>query len=405
MNKILLKLGTGISVSALVATSFLSPASALNVTISGNGASSDNEVEVENKSEVKVEQENEADIDNEIEVEANTGDNEAKWNTGGDVVIDTGDSTTNVTVKNKANANVAEVETCCPGDLNLTIKDNGAWSENEIEYKSDHEVDLEQENDADIDNDVDVEAKTGDNEANSNTGGKVEVTTGSVVSTVTVENMVNANVARLLGAKDPAMLSVEIAGNGADSENEVEIDLESEVELEQENEADIDNEIEAEFETGDNEAKWNTGGEVGIDTGDIDSNVDVSTLANFNWADLDACGCPFDEDSTVLIKDNGAFSDNEFELEEENEVDAEQENEADVENDEIEVEGDTGDNEVRGSTASDDPSIETGASNHDVKVENEVNSNVINGEDVDLELPGDLGELADLLAALLALLS
>ncbi len=399
MNKKLYRLGVAFSSAALIASSFLTPALALNVEISGNGASSENEVEVKTESEVKVEQDNDADIDNNIDIDADTGGNSASWNTGGDVKIDTGDATSDVKVTNVANANTAEVSSCCPGDLSVTIKDNGAYSENEVEYKSEQEVEVDQDNDADIDNDVDVDADTGDNKANSNTNGSVEIKTGSVDSSVTVDNTVNLNSARLTGSNGGATLSVEIAGNGASSENEVEIKLEHEVEVDQDNDADIDNDVDVDAETGDNKASWNTGGEVVIDTGDVVSKVDLSTLANFNSADVDSCGCIFDEDSWVKIKDNGAFSENEFELETETEVKAEQDNDADIDND-ADVDGDTGDNKVKGTTVGDDPTIETGASNSDVTVENEVNSNVLNGGDLNLpELPG-LGESAYTLFAL-----
>ena len=399
-----IKLGTAISSAVLVAASFLTPALALDVTISGNGASSESEVEVKHESDVDVDQSNVADIDNDVDIDQDTGGNKADWNTGGDVSVESGDASSDVTISNIANANTAEVSACCPGgDVEVTIKDNGAFSDNKVELKNDSDVDLDQDNDADFDNDVDVDQDSGDNKANNNTNGDVSVTSGDIHSSVTVDNMANVNSARLTGSSDPATLSVLIAGNGAQSENEVEIDNDSDVDLDQDNDADFDNDVDVDQDSGDNKAKWNTGGEVSIEGGDVDSTVDISNIANFNWADLDACGCAFDEDSTLTIKDNGAFSDNDFELKTDSDVDADQDNDADFDND-ADVDQDTGDNKVKGSTATGDPAITSGDASSSTTVENEGNSNVLNGE-VDLELPADLGELVDLLSALLALLS
>jgi len=133
MDKYLLKLGTAVSSAAIVAASFLAPAMAVTIEVSGNGSDSDNTVNYTQENEVEIEQENEADITNNIEVDANSGNNEAEDNTGGDVTIKTGKAEANVTVNNSANLNQAEVNACCPGDVEVSFKEDRGEGRREME--------------------------------------------------------------------------------------------------------------------------------------------------------------------------------------------------------------------------------------------------------------------------------
>src|SRR3989344_5518119 len=379
MDKYLLKLGTAVSSAAIVAASFLAPAMAVTIEVSGNGSDSDNTVNYTQENEVEIEQENEADITNNIEVDANSGNNEAEDNTGGDVTIKTGKAEANVTVNNSANLNQAEVNACCPGDVEVTISGNGSKS----------------------DNDVTIE-------------------TGDAEGTVTVSNNANANVAVVGGDSSGGSFSVWVTGNGADSDNTVNLDLENEVEIEQENEADIENDIEVDAESGDNEAEDNTGGDVSIETGDADATVDVTNTANLNWADVDSCGCIVD--GSVKVSGNGADSNNDVILDLESELEVDQDNEfecggghgyrgrdgkdgKDNACNDIEAESNTGDNEAEDNTHFDgDPSIQTGDASSDVDVNNEANVNKVgdvdlDGENIDIDI-----NLEGLLALLLGLL-
>ncbi|HEY5600726.1 MAG TPA: hypothetical protein VIK81_01415 [Patescibacteria group bacterium] len=397
MQKLIYRAATGIATASLLASSFMSFASAdVNFEISGNGSGSDNEIEeVEIENETTVSQDNWADVKNVVNVEANTGDNEAEDNTGGDVSIDTGDASANVSVSNNVNSNQASVEGCCPTDVNATISNNGAGSDNEIEdLEVESKTKVYQDNDAEVTNLVFVELESGDNEAEDNTNGDVSIKTGDAnAESISVSNNVNQNVAVISGGNgDGATLTFEISGNGADSDNEIEdVEVENEVKVDQDNWADLFNLVKVEAESGDNEAEDNTGGEVEIDTGNTNAKVDVSNWVNFNFADVDACDCI--EDITVRIKNNGSYSDNEVEdIELENEKKVYQDNICGGERADcdtiVKVELESGDNEAEDNTVGDDedPVIETGDANADVELDNHINKNVVGG-DLDWDLP------------------
>ena len=390
-------------------------ATSLTLEVSGNGSDSENEIEFQYEHEVEVTQENVANVLNNVKVEAETGGNEAEDNTGGDVEIQTGDAEVSVTVSNTLNSNFAHVDACCLGDVSATISGNGSDSENEIELELENEVEVTQANEANVWNYVDVEAETGENEAEDNTGGSVKIDTGNAEVTVAVSNTANSNSAWVSGGNNNGgSLSAIISGNGADSDNDIELELENEVELTQANLANILNDVQVEAETGENEAEDNTGGDVEIQTGDATVDVTVDNLVNFNWADIDACGCI--EELLAKISGNGADSENEIEAELESELEVTQANEFDCKEEHrdacaaVDAELSTGDNEAEGNTqGGEDPTIETGDAEATVEVNNSANSNVF-GDVPDLELEWPWGfnfnfnfsfNLEDLLAALL----
>ena len=410
MTKLQKKFATAIATGALLFNTALPVFADYTVVISGNGSDSDNEVEVEVEQSTTVVQSNNADIYNEVHADADTGGNDAEGNTGGDVKIDTGDAETTVDVKNEANSNVASVDCCQAGDVDVLIEGNGEGSDNEVEvevndsWKKDTGISVFQSNVAEIDNKVYADADTGDNEAEDNTGGDVEIKTGSATVGVTLSTSANANSARVGGGSDgESTLSARIIGNGSDSDNEIEIELEKELAVVQSNFADIYNKVSADADTGDNDAEDNTGGSVLIDTGDAEATVDIDNMVNFNWADVD-CGCLFDV--LAKIAGNGEDSDNEIELELEDELAVFQGNcddlgldaqtnhgreECEVDN-KVWADADTGDNEAEDNTGDpgDDPTVETGDATVDVDLENTGNANVY-GEKPEWELPEWLG--------------
>ena len=305
----------------LLSLSTLTPALATTATeISGNGADSENEIEVETEQEQVVVQQNWAVVRNFIETEVSSGDNEAEDDTNGDVAIHTGAATANVNVNNKVNANVALFEDCpgCQEDIGAKISDNGAGSENEIEVESEVETEIFQENWAEIDNCVEAEVESGDNEAENNTGGDVTITTGPATANVNLNNLANANWAAIVSGfgSGPAWKGAEISGNGADSENEIEIEQERSIAIVQDNWADIFNRVETEVESGDNEAEDNTGGDVAIHTGPATANLNLNNKANFNLAEVECCLF----DKTAKVSGNGAESENEVEIEHEDDL-------------------------------------------------------------------------------------
>jgi hypothetical protein len=169
----------------------------LDVTISGNGADSDNKANVDVTSSNAISQENNANVMNDVDVDASTGYNEANKNTGGDTSIDTGDSDVTVGVTNKANSNVLDLSDCdCTVDASVKIADNGADSDNKVNFDTSSELGAAQENNATVKNDNDVDSKSGGNVANENTmgGSDPAVETGDAGTDVSVSTDANSNV-------------------------------------------------------------------------------------------------------------------------------------------------------------------------------------------------------------------
>ncbi len=406
MNKILYKTATGIATVAIVASSFATAAFAsVDVNITGNGASSDNTANVNVSSNTTVNQSNTANISNNVSVTSNTGGNKANSNTGGDVSVSTGNATSNVGVKNTANSNTADVSGCnCSGDVKATISGNGSKSDNDLNLGVSSKTWVKQDNTANVKNNVDVNLTTGNNEANKNTGGDVSIETGNAkAKNIKVTNAVNKNVASVgNGEKSGGSLAVVITGNGAESDNDANVNVGSTNTVFQNNKADISNDVYVTAKTGKNKANSNTGGDVSIETGDASADVAVSNLANFNAADVSSCGCLVS--GTVKIKDNGAKSDNDANVGLKSETFVTQDNLFDCSGqgewgwdwwnkkqdcNEVTVDSNTGDNEADKNTKGhgSDPSIMTGDAGSDVVVGTSANTNVVGNAGADFGFP------------------
>ncbi len=388
------RIASAVATGAILLNSFVTPAfAATEITLSGNGSKSDNNANIELKKSATVVQNNTANVKNNVDVKANTGNNEASDNTGGDVKVSTGDSAVGVAVKNMLNTNSASIDCCTQGDTTLKIAGNGSHSDNDIDLDQESKNGIYQDNDADVENKVEVDAKTGNNEANDNTGGEVEVETGDSEVSVGILNFLNSNFAKIGGGdNEGGELSLWITGNGSDSDNKIDADLESENVVKQNNYADVYNKVEVDAETGDNEANDNTGGPVSIETGDAVVESLVANVGNFNWAEL-GCDCLFD-DLTAKIDGNGSDSDNEIDLDLESGKDngVFQDNDADLENKLDSLDANTGDNEAEDNTAYDgsDPRIETGDAGVGAEVVNQFNSNTAGiGGDFEFEFDWD----------------
>jgi hypothetical protein len=107
-----------------------------NIQITGNGAGSNNYATVSQTNTNNVSQSNTANVTNNVTSNANTGNNSAGFNTGGDVTVKTGDATTKANVSNTLNSNAAQVAGCnCEGDTNVKVSGNGAYSDNLVTLK------------------------------------------------------------------------------------------------------------------------------------------------------------------------------------------------------------------------------------------------------------------------------
>lgn len=407
MNKAKKLLAT-LSLSALMLNVAILPAQALTLEVSGNGVDSDSEIRVESEQKTEVSQENNFNVSNNINANANTGSNSASRNTGGNATIDTGDATSTVAVQNAGNLNEAAVDCCASaGNVDVLISENGDSTDNEVKLETENKVKLSQENSSNVNNNINNDATTGWNDANRNTGGNIEITTGAARAATLIFNGGNINSAVVGGSNGATGVSARILGNGVDSDNEIELELENEVEVEQANSAQITNDVDTDAVSGKNDANRNTGGEVMIDTGDAEVEVLVDNAVNFNFADVDCAGCLFGV--TAKIAGNGDSSDNDIKAELEDSLEVEQENSCEEgygwlpelwfldfpweESDEclsndIYADAFSGWNEADHNTGDygSDPSVETGNAETTVEVENSGNSNVF-GDVSDWELP------------------
>jgi hypothetical protein len=78
--------------AGVMVANIATPAFATTIEISGNGAGADSNVAVQNTNTTTVSQNNTANVTNTVKTNADTGDNKANYNTGGNVGIQTGDA-------------------------------------------------------------------------------------------------------------------------------------------------------------------------------------------------------------------------------------------------------------------------------------------------------------------------
>ena len=312
MNKLQKKVVSAVASAAMLVYSF-TPALAITLEISGNNSDSDNEMYVNVDNSTYVSQTNNAEIDNDIDASATTGGNEVEETVGGEVSIETGDASTDVTVVNSVNSNQASVEGCgtCGSDVDILISGNNTDTDNKVDLDINQEstgVALFQNNHANIDNDVDAYSSTGKNEVDEVAGGDVEIDTGEASTTVALSTWANANSAVLGGDSGTGLVSLRILNNNSDSDNDIYLNLDRSVYLAQDNYAHVDNDVDAEAKTGKNEIEETVGGLVSIETGDADVEVMVDNMVNFNWANVDCDGCLWDV--TAKIAENNTDTDN-----------------------------------------------------------------------------------------------
>jgi len=395
------KLTTAIATGAVLLNA-LAPMALASTTIeiSGNGAGSDNWTTVDQTTTQAVSQNNVANVTNNVDADAKTGGNDANFNTGGTVVIDTGDAKSKVNIENDLNKNLAEVNCCQSGNTNVEVSKNGAYSDNGVTLDQTTTTSVAQNNAANVTNNVDADAKTGYNDATKNTGGDVIVSTGNAESDVNVSTTGNVNAAQVgsngTGASNPSAQFI-ISGNGAGSDNYITAALTKVNAVSQQNSANVTNHVDADAKTGANDADFNTGGDVIIATGKAKVNADVNNAVNFNSADID-CGCTWDV--KAKIAGNGADEDHsiiDWLFPDENIIklglnstqSIGQGNGSNLNNQLDDLDAKTGKNDVESNTGSvenGDPAILTGDATIDSSVSNSGNVNVV-GDFLPIELP------------------
>src|SRR5687767_5216624 len=130
------------------------------IEISGNGAGSDNWATVEQSNTTTVSQSNVANVNNVVNADATTGNNDANFNTGGQVGISTGDASVKTDIQNNLNSNAASVDCCAAGSTDVNISGNGAYSDNGVLLGATTTTSVSQYNEANVNNAVDADAST-----------------------------------------------------------------------------------------------------------------------------------------------------------------------------------------------------------------------------------------------------
>ncbi|MBI2020748.1 hypothetical protein HYS94_05065 [Candidatus Daviesbacteria bacterium] len=254
----------------------------------------------------------------------------------------------------------------------LVISGNGSDSESQISITSTSETNVTQTNEANIDNNVNLDANTGGNSASGNNG-DVEITTGDINSQTTIENSANTSNVSLSCCPD-SNLTVEISGNGEDSQNSVDLDQTSDTQINVNQSANIKNSINGSANTGGNSANDNSGGNVSITTGNINVTDEIRN-ENINLTKISA---PQGDGSiTIKIWGNGSDSQNAVIVNWDNNLNIDVNNNADIFNSLVWYLN-TGENSASGNNG--DVSISTG----DINYYAEIINGPINLVDIDI---------------------
>lgn len=257
-------------------------------------------------------------------------------------------------------------------DTTYTVSGNGAKSDNTIDVNSNNTTVVTQNNSANVNNNVSGSASTGGNDANYNTGGDVAILTGDAKSSVSVSNELNSNRADVNSCDCDGDVKLNISGNGAYSDNKVDLDKYNTTDVFQTNDAYVSNYVDADAKTGGNDANENTGGDVTIITGNAKTDVDVSTAANANVANVGG-GSGHGNDVEAIISGNGAYSDSDIYLDLIRDTTLVQDNYANVYN-WVDADATTGWNDANYNTGG-DVAIKTGNAKAYVTVDNLLNFN------------------------------
>jgi len=311
----------------------------VSVENTGNGTDSTNSgaVTIDNSSDTTIN--NTGNVVNNMNLDADSGDNKASYNTGGDSSITTGDANVAANLINFVNSTigggvafVVNIFGDLVGDiifpdslpgiggtaLSATNSGNGSDSTNNVDINSNNQNDTTINNLATIDNVILIDANTGKNETKYNTGGDNLIDTGDVFVNAEVLNVVNTN---LLGSSDEPLWLILVnnmgtwtgniigaltginysgggglvftvdengevvasnMGNGAGSTNDITIDQNNTNNLTINNTANITNNINIDANTGKNEANYNTGGDSTIKTGDVNVAASIFNFVNTN---------------------------------------------------------------------------------------------------------------------------
>lgn len=243
----------------------------------------------------------------------------------------------------------------------LVISDNGAGSDNNIAISKPTTTEVSQDSSANVNNDTQTTANSGGNTASDNNG-DASIQTGDVTVEEKLKTEANQSIVDIPCCPTP--ITATISGNGADSENNIDIQSNSETNIDVNQSATVNNSSQGVASSGNNNASDNNGS-VSIETGNV--NVEQETInKGINFSSVQVPQGSSGE-TKLKISGNGADSSNSISLTDNQSTSISVDNNAEIENT-IEWEVITGNNIAEGNLG--DVLIRTGDANLNILLEN-----------------------------------
>lgn len=304
----------------------------------GNGSGSNNDANTSQVLDNNTFQTNEANIGNDLTLTADSGNNRADRNTGGDVNVATGDANVSANALTFANNNISGeilygvvniygdlvgdiifpeemLNSCCGGSATAANSQNGSDSTNSANATQNTTNNTVQTNLASITNNLNLDSTSGDNIASRNTDGSNSITTGNTSVDANVLNVANSNIdggvwwlvlvneagqwiGKIMGAPDGANyagsegseftvneageVTAVNTGNGEGSQNNSNVTQNQTNNTVQTNNVNLTNNLNLAANTGGNSASRNTGGNSSVVTGDAQIMANLVNFVNNN---------------------------------------------------------------------------------------------------------------------------
>lgn len=200
----------------------------------------------------------------------------------------------------------------------LVITGNGAGSTNEVTNSSQQSSNVTQTNNLDSTTNVTTDASTGGNSTSGNVGGVNEINTGDVATNINIENNGNSNSSDAGCCQGSSGTVAVISGNGAGSDNYIDLTGVNSTNIYGNNTASITNIISGNVNTGNNSASNNNYGNNTIITGKISVSEKIWN-GPFNFNDTSShTNTVSTKGYEIKISENGAYSFNTININEEN---------------------------------------------------------------------------------------
>lgn len=243
----------------------------------------------------------------------------------------------------------------------LIISDNGSDSQNNVSISQENNTQVQQQSTADIQNDTQTTADTGGNEASGNSG-DTTINTGDVQASEIINNEANQSVVD--SPCCPTSTTATISGNGADSQNNIEINRDNSTNINVNQEANISNQSQGTLISGNNTASNNIGNTT-IETGNISASLETFNQG-INMSRVEVAQGSGGEVS-LKVSGNGTGSNNSITFSDTQETNIEIDNRIDLDN-VIDWEAITGNNFAQGNLG--DVFIRTGDADLEIIIEN-----------------------------------